>query len=135
MADEAKATKYAHVPRSALVKSCYSDKSANDLTTAIVVYLNLSGHFATRLASTGTFRADLQKFIPSKQRSGLPDVLAVVNGQALFVEVKYGRDRLSHDQRETIADLEKAGASVLTTHDFQDFFDWFQIQFLTAPFA
>ncbi|NDU95246.1 VRR-NUC domain-containing protein [Spirosoma terrae] len=135
MADQQKAIKYANVPRFALVKSRYTDKSANDLTTAVVDYLNLSGFFATRLASTGTFRADLQKYVPSRQRSGLPDVMAVVDGRSVFIEVKVGKDRLSEEQREAINDLENAGASVFVAGDFQGFYDWFQKEFQTAPFA
>lgn len=135
LADEVKAVKYANVPRHAIVKARYSDRSANDLTTAVVDFLSLSGHFATRLSSTGTFRADLQKFIPSKQRSGLPDVLAVVDARAVFIEIKFGSDRLSDDQRQAIADLTSAGAWTFVASDFQGFFDWYTREFCTAPFA
>ncbi len=134
LADEAKAIKYPNVPTSRLVKSRYSDKSANDLTTAVIDFLNLSGCFASRLASTGTFRADLQKFIPSKQRSGLPDVMGVVNGRAIFVEIKIARDQLSDEQREAIADLTKAGAVVFVASNFQDFYEWYQREFCTVEF-
>ncbi len=133
LADEAKAIRYPNTPYR--VKCKYSDKDANSLTTAIVDYINLTGNFATRLQSTGTFRADLQKFVPSQQRSGLPDVMAVIDGQALYVEVKFGKDRLSDDQKEAIAALQKAGASVYIAQNFQSFFDWFAERFLTAPFA
>lgn len=117
------------------VKARYSDKDANGLTKCIVDYLNLSGHFATRLQSTGTYRADVGKFIPSQQRAGLPDVFAVVEGRAVFVEVKAGADRLSAVQKETISDLEKAGASVYVSHSFAGFYAWFTAEFLTPPFA
>ena len=133
LADAHKAAKHPTVPYR--VRSKYSDKSANELTTAIVDYLNFSGHFATRLASTGTFRADLQKFVPSKQRPGLPDVMGVVDGRSVFVEVKYGRDTLSNYQQQAIIDLEHAGACVYIAHDFQGFYDWFTKWFLTPPFA
>ncbi|GAB3949969.1 hypothetical protein GCM10028805_27240 [Spirosoma harenae] len=129
LANEAKAKKYANVPQFALVKSRYSDKSANDLTTAIIDYLKYSGYFATRLASTGTFRADLQKFIPSKQRSGLPDIMGVINGLSVFIEVKFGKDRLSLEQQDAISELKKAGAFCVVVSNFQEFYDWFQEEF------
>lgn len=133
LADAAKAARYPNAPFR--VKSKYDDRSANNLTTAIVAFIELSGGFATRLSSTGVFREDLKRFVPSQQKSGLPDVMAIVDGQACFVEVKFGRDRLSDDQREAIAELEKAGAAVLVASDFQSFHDWFQVRFLTPPFA
>ena len=127
----AKAAKHPTLPPHARLKAKYSDKSANDLTRAVVDFLTYSGHFATRLQSVGTYREDLKKFVASQQRKGLPDVFAVVHGRAVFCEVKYGKDRLSDDQKEAIADLEKAGAWVYTAKDFQGFFDWFNT--LTRP--
>lgn len=123
LADAAKAAKYPTVPYP--VKSKYSDKSANDLTRCIVDYLNLSGHFATRLSSTGTFRADIGKYIPSQQRVGLPDVFAVVEGHAVLIEIKIGADRLSDAQKRAITCLKRAGACVYVARDFQSFYDWF----------
>lgn len=74
LADQRKAEKHPTLPAHARVKASYTDKTANDLTRAVVDYLTLSGHFATRLQSTGTYRADLNRYVPSQQRKGLPDV-------------------------------------------------------------
>ncbi len=125
LADTRKAQRSPNFPPKYIPRSRYSDKDANGLTKCVVDYLTLSGHFATRLASTGTYRADLQTFVSSQQRAGLPDVLAVVNGRALFVEVKAGKDRLSETQKQTHTALEQAGASVYIARDFQGFHDWF----------
>ena len=124
LADQSKAAKHPTLPAYARVKAKYSDRSANDLTRCIVDYLTLSGHFATRLQSTGTYRADLNRYIPSQQRRGLPDVYAVVHGRAVHVEIKI-KDRLSDDQKQAISDLQQAGASVFVARDFQGFYDWF----------
>lgn len=134
LADERKARKHPAVPYP--VKSKYKDSTANGLTRAIVDYLTLNGHFATRLASTGSYRADVGKFIPSQQRAGLPDILAVVNGhgQAVFVEVKAGKDRLSEVQKQAIADLVHSGAMVYVARDFEGFYGWFQDNFKNLPF-
>ena len=135
LADERKAAKHPTLPAHARVKAKYSDKSANELTRCIVDYLTLSGHFATRLQSTGTYRADLQRFVPSQQRAGLPDIYSCVDGgHAVHIEIKVGKDRLSEDQKQTISDLQQAGASVFITGDFQTFYDWFTTEFLTPPF-
>ena len=125
LADQSKAAKHPTLPAYARVKAKYSDRSANDLTRCIVDFLTHSGHFATRLQSVGTYREDIKKFVGSQQRRGLPDVFAVVHGRAVFVEVKYGKDRLSDDQKEAIGELERVGAKVYTAKDFQGFYDWF----------
>ena len=134
-ADQRKAQRSPNFPAKYIPRSKYSDRDANGLTKCIVDYCNLTGHFATRLASTGTYRADVGRYIPSQQRAGLPDVFAVVEGRAVFVEIKVGRDSLSQQQKETIADLQKAGASVYVAKDFAGFLHWFTAEFLTPPFA
>lgn len=110
-------------------------ESANALTRRIVEHIRNRGHFATRLQSTGTYRDDLKKFVPSQQRSGLPDVMAVIESRAAFVEIKVGRDTLSKDQKKAIAELEEAGAAVFVAHDFDSFSLWFTAEFLSSPTA
>ena len=110
-------------------------ESANALTKRIVSHIRNRGHFATRLSSTGVFRDDIKKFVPSQQRAGLPDVMSVVESRACFIEIKVGRDVLSQDQKKSIAELQKAGAAVFVAHDFDSFQTWFTAEFLTPPFA
>lgn len=110
-------------------------ESANALTKRIVEHIRNRGHFATRLQSTGTYREDLKKFVPSQQRVGLPDVMAVIASQAAFIEIKVGRDRLSVDQKNAIDELEKAGAVVFVAHDFDSFVTWFTDEFAAARLA
>lgn len=108
-------------------------ETANSLTRRIVAHIQDNGYFATRLQSTGMYREDLEKYVPSQQRAGMPDVFAVVEGRAVFVEVKAGKDRLSDGQKQTIAALKGAGAWVCVAQDFQGFVDWFTAQFPTHP--
>ncbi|MCC5612897.1 VRR-NUC domain-containing protein [Nostoc sp. CHAB 5834] len=132
LADQRKAQRSPNFPAKFIPRSKYSDKDANALTKCIVDFCNLSGHFATRLQSTGTYRADLQRFIPSQQRAGLPDVLACINGQFVGIEIKIGRDTLSQEQNEAIRDLQQAGARVFVANTFTGFYDWFTAQFPTS---
>lgn len=108
-------------------------ETANQLTRRIVSHVQANGGFATRLQSTGTYRDDLKKYVPSQQVSGMPDVFAVVEGRAVFIEVKAGKDHLSDVQKQTIADLEPAGAWVYVAHTFDGFQEWFPAHFLTTP--
>lgn len=134
LADARKAELHPTLPPHARVKSKYSDKSANELTRAVVDWFGFQGQFATRLQSTGTYREDLKRYVPSQQRRGLPDVFAVINGRAVHVEVKVGNDRLSDDQKEAIKALQAAGAAVHVVGTFQQFFEWYQTEFRATPF-
>ena len=131
---ESRRAAHPDVPAFAITRRKFSDATANDLTKSIVRCFELHNHFSTRLASTGTYRADLKKFVPSQQRSGLPDVFAIIkpSGRAVFTEIKVGRDTLSEVQKETIAALERAGATVFIATDFASFWQWFHSTF--TPF-
>ena len=125
LADQRKAERSPNFPAKYIPRSKYSDRDANGLTRCVVDWLTLNGHFATRLSSTGIYREDLKKFVPSQQRAGMPDVLAVVNGHALFIEVKAGKDYVSTVQQNTHKALADAGAWVYVARNFQHFYDWF----------
>ncbi|MVM40381.1 VRR-NUC domain-containing protein [Spirosoma sp. HMF3257] len=109
-------------------------ETANQLTQRIVKHVRANGGYATRQQSTGTYRDDLKKYVPSQQRAGMPDVFCIVEGRAVLVEIKAGKDKLSAVQKQTIADLERAGAWVYIAHTFEGFQEWFTAQFLTPPF-
>ena len=66
VADTCKKALHPNLPDHARVKSKYSDRTANELTRAIVDWFGQQGHFATRLSSTETFCADLGKYVPSQ---------------------------------------------------------------------
>ena len=132
---EARRAAHPTVPPFAITRHKFSDASANDLTKSIVRWFAVHGHFSTRLASTGTYREDLKKFVASQQRAGLPDVFAVVEGRAVFVEVKHDKDQLSDVQEETIQALEQAGAMVFVARTFQGFYEWFLAHFGPMPDA
>lgn len=119
--------KYPSVPSYGRKRSHFNDQTTNDLTTAILAAFKVQGIFATRLDSKGTYNATLGKFIPSRQRKGMPDISALLhNGKAVFVEVKCKatRDRLRPDQEATITELKRNGAHVFIAQDFQSFWEW-----------
>ncbi|MDB5239609.1 MAG: hypothetical protein JWP57_234 [Spirosoma sp.] len=115
----------ARKPRTARKKGEPKPESANQLTRRIVSHIRKNGGFASRISSTGTYRADLKKFVPSQQVSGLPDVTGVLNGRSLWVEIKVARDQLSEAQKQTISGLIKAGACTYIARDFEGFLQWF----------
>lgn len=125
LADQRKAERSPNFPAKYIPRSRYNDRDANGLTRSVVDWFTLNGHFATRLQSTGTYRADIGKHVASQQRAGMSDVFAIVQGRAVHVEIKIGKDRLSDVQKETITALQSAGALCTIVQSFQQFYDWY----------
>ncbi len=53
-------------------------------------------------------------------RRGTPDVLVVIDGKAIFLELKSDKGSVSPAQRETIAALRRAGAAVFVCRSLAD---------------
>lgn len=117
--------KYPDIPPSYLGPRKYRDDRANDLTKCIVDYIKYCGGFATRLNSTGMYRADLKKFVPNTQRKGIPDIQAVFKGTPLYIEVKIGRDRLSPHQKKIQDEVTGSGGVFFIARNFTEFKKWF----------
>jgi len=135
-----KAKRYPSVPAHAIPVKKYSDTKANKLTNAIIEWLTLNGCWATRVSSAGrwlkgdTFtdvigrtRQLNGKFIPSTTKKGTADIMAIIEGQHVSIEVKIGRDRLSEAQMKVKADIEKAGGIYFIAHDFDEFMKFYKI--------
>ncbi len=123
LADLRAREKFPNVPH--LAPRLFKDNSANELTKAIVAYINLNGGFASRINSTGVFRPKLGKYIPGSQRKGIADVFGTFEGLSLQIEVKFGRDRQSDKQKEVERDQMKAGGLYFIARNFTEFKDWF----------
>lgn len=117
-----------------------SDNSANGLTKCIVEFLNLSGCQAERISTTGrwidesftytnvmgqTRKAGSGRYIKGSVTKGSADISAIINGKSVKIEVKYGRDRQSDDQKKYQAAIERAGGIYVIAKDFQSFYDWY----------
>lgn len=99
------------------------DDRASGLTTCIVSYAKLTGHFASRLNNTGIYRNG--KFTRSTARRGLPDILITRDGQSIFVEVKVGKDRMSEHQRKVQNEQQQSGGLYMVARSFTQFKTWF----------
>jgi hypothetical protein len=125
MANRVARDKFPGTPAHLLAPRKYRDDNANALTKCIVDYVKFNGGFATRLSSTGTYRADLRRFVFSNQIKGMPDIQGVIRGRPLYVEVKIDRDRLSAAQIQIKNKLEASGGLYFVATCFQDFKAWF----------
>jgi len=122
---KAKKERYSNVPSHALPKIKVT-ADANGLTQAIVSWLNLNGHFATRVSSSGRYLPQLGKFIPSTTKRGTADIHCVIGGRHVSIEVKAGRDRMSDDQIEMKEKIERAGGIYFIATDFEMFMGWYK---------
>lgn len=124
---EANKTKYPNVPVTGLVKPRHSDKTANGLTKAIIAFFEVQGHYANRIQTQGQFRAG--KWTRGTTKRGTPDVSAIVNGRALAIEVKHGKDRLSDAQKQQAEKIQSAGGVWYCARTFEGFTQWFNETF------
>lgn len=118
--------KYRNVPAYALPRPKYKTSTANGLTQAIVKYLNLKGHFASRTSSAGRYIESQKKWIPGTTRKGYPDITSTINGRAVFIEVKVGRDKMSDVQHRVRKEIEASGGLYHIARDFDEFVNWYE---------
>ena len=97
---------------------------ANILTARIVKHLTDKKHFATRLNSVGIVRSG--QYTPSTQKKGLGDILAIVNSEAVFFEVKIGTDKPSEAQLQTSHEIRLAGGFYYFVKCFEDFMIFYE---------
>lgn len=133
-------SRYPNVPEIALPKIEYNQNSANGLTRCIIDFLNLSGHQAERINTMGrmldnrktytdvigrTKTIGSTKYIPTTGTKGSADISATINGRSVKIEVKYGKDRQSKDQKTYQEQVERAGGVYYIAKDFDSFYAWF----------
>lgn len=122
--------KYPNLPDEAVASANYSDSTANGLTKCIVAYIGFIGGWATRVNSTGQMRdrgtevRAKMVWMPGTTKRGTADIMGVLNGKALSIEVKIGKDRLSKHQREVSQAVQTAGGLYYVSRDFQSTYEW-----------
>lgn len=139
LAYEHKLQKYPSLPKHAIPKPKYSDKTANGLTRCIIDFLKLKGWQAERISIQGRYidRRKIVKnvlgqsvqigsaeWIPSSMQVGAGDISATIRGFSVKVEVKM-RDKQSEAQRIYQSQVERAGGTYLIARNFQGFYDWY----------
>lgn len=129
--------KYPSVPDIALPKIQYNENSANGLTRCIIDFLQLSGHQAERINTMGrpidnrkqvtdvigrTKTIGSMTWGKSTATKGSADISATINGRSVKIEVKYGKDRQSEDQKKYQQAIEQAGGQYWIAKNFDQFY-------------
>ena len=137
MEREQQRVKYPNMPEHALAGTNWQDNSANALTKSIIGFLNMSGHFAERINTQGTYRQGRKlkvgegirqmpgKYVPTTGVKGSADISATIRGLSVKLEVKFGSDRMSQAQKEYAERTVAAGGIYYVARDFDSFKEWY----------
>ena len=71
-------------------------------------------------------------WIKTNSRRGSADIHAIINGRAVMIEVKVGKDRMSDKQKEYAESVQKAGGEYLIIHSFDDFYNYLKTKNLLS---
>jgi Holliday junction resolvase len=92
-----------------------------------MLYINHLGGFCSEIDNKGFWNKSLNRFVPSKTRNGIPDVIACIGGRFIGIEVKAGNDTMRQAQYEVCIEIEQAKGRYFIAKNFQSFFEWIQV--------
>ena len=98
----------------------------NALTNSVINYILYNGHFASRIQSQGQYSPTRGRWIKSKVRRGIGDIIACVNGKFWMIEIKTGKDRQSDFQKSVEQDVIKAGGVYLIVRTLGQFIGYYE---------
>ena len=128
------------MPSEYIVRTKFTDKTANGLTKAIVKWINLNGYQAERISTSGRWvdnskvvtdvlgnqkKIGSGKYIKGSGTKGSADISATIKGKSIKIEVKIGKDRQSEAQIEYQKAIERAGGIYFIAKDFDSFYEFY----------
>lgn len=127
------------MPSEYIVRTKYTDKTANGLTKAIVKWINLNGYQAERISTSGRWvdnskvvtdvlgnskKIGSGKYIKGSGTKGSADISATIKGRSIKIEVKM-KDKQSEAQIEYQKAIERAGGIYFIAKDFTSFYQFY----------
>lgn len=110
------------LPKYAIVKPNFKDSSANELTKSVVWdFVNVRGGAAYRINNGAVYDAKRKAYRKGSVRKGVPDIIGVIQGIFFGIEIKYGNDRQSADQRTVQLEIEAAGGYYFIAKTYDDY--------------
>jgi hypothetical protein len=146
MANDEARRKNPSIPAEWLAPRKYRDDSANGLTKCIIDFIRFAGGQAERINNTGrqidtrqTFTDVLgssrtigqTKWIKGTGTKGTADISATIVGKSVKIEVKIGHDKQSAAQKQFQNLIEQAGGIYIVASTFEQFFHWFNLNFVS----
>ena len=123
------------IPQYARHKKKYSDRSANDLTRAVIDWIKLNGYHAERISTTGRpvdrtkviqnclgqkMRIGSIDWIRGNVTKGSADIHSIIQGRFVAIEVKM-KDRQSEAQKQYQKTVERAGGLYWLVRSYDEF--------------
>lgn len=143
---EASRASHPNLPDHARIINIPSDSTANGLTRLVIKWIELHGGQAERINTMGRM-VDGRKvvtdvlgrkgmigsmsYIPTTGTKGSADISAVINGRAIKIEVKVGKDRQSEAQKTYEQSITAAGGIYLIVRTMDQFIGWWDKIFKT----
>lgn len=122
LADQLNAEKHPLLPPHALVKKRFKDTTANDLTKTIIWDMyHVRGGLAYRINNGAVYDRKKGVYRKGVQRRGIPDVIGIIDGRFIGIEVKIGKDRQSADQKEIEREINDAGGVYFIAKSYDDY--------------
>ena len=135
-----------NLPDYARIIKIPSDSTANGLTRLVIKWIELHGFQAERINTMGRM-VDGRKvvtdvlgrkgmigsmsYIPTTGTRGSADISAVINGRAVKIEIKVGKDRQSAAQKAYEQYITSAGGMYLIVRSMDEFIQWWDETFKT----
>jgi len=125
-----KAQKLDDVKKKTHSKTDLKPTSANALTKAAINYFSAKGFECWRNNNAAVWDKKNNCYRSNSAKKGVPDIIGYHKrtGQALWVEVKAGKDKLSTEQQQFLNDAEKANCTVAVIHSTDDLENFFKTQ-------
>jgi hypothetical protein len=100
----------------------FTDKTANGLTNAIIYdIMHVRGGAAYRINNGATYDRAKNIYRAGVTKRGVPDIIAVVDGRFIGIEVKIGADRQSSHQREVEAEINAARGVYFIAKTYEEY--------------
>jgi len=124
------------LPENVIVAPNYNERNSNGTTKMIRDWLYIHGHHVERINTTGRMidetkvvtdvlgghrRIGSVRWIPTAGQRGSADLHALINGRAVYIEVKHGADTQTEAQKEFQRSVEANGGLYWLVYSFEEF--------------
>lgn len=110
------------LPPHAQVIASYRQNSANAITRCIIDWFKFNHGVAYRISVQGQWDEKHNMWRKGHMRKGLPDIIAIHEGQFWGIEVKFGKDRMSEHQMKIRDEILDAGGVYMVARTFDQFY-------------
>ena len=109
------------------MKALAKAETANQITRNVLRVANFQpGCIAYRVNNVGVWDEAKQVHRKGNTEKGLPDVIMILKGRFIAIEVKAGRDKLSDDQKKRKFEIERAGGIYFECRSTDAFIEFFK---------